>query len=117
MIKLNPKSSLQPKLENVKKLKLHPLTQEYQLLRRVIVDVKPGTSEVSAGISFNFHPKLRRCPLQFLTVKLSIDPLVTDDAHFRYFQKLYGTGDSVYFIDLMKDLPSNPKTPEELLDI
>jgi hypothetical protein len=62
VIKLNPKCAIKPNTEEVKALKGHRLSQEYELMRRVIVEVDQKKAD-GDGVSLVFHPKLRRNPL------------------------------------------------------
>ena len=50
---------------------------ELELMKRVIVEVK---SEAD-GIKLNFHPKLRKTPLQFLTIQIEALPVVNDSKY------------------------------------
>jgi hypothetical protein len=53
---------------------MHPLQQQFELMRRVIVDVK-NTDEVDracGGIKLHINPRIRKMPLQYLSVHIDI---------------------------------------------
>lgn len=75
VIVLNHKCSIKPNIPEVKAIKWHPLTMELDLMKRVIV-----VSEAD-GIKLNFHPKLRKTPLQFLTIEIEALPIMIDSKY------------------------------------
>ncbi len=53
---------------------MHPLQQQFELMRRVIVDVI-NTDEVDracGGLKLHINPKIRKMPLQYKSVNIEI---------------------------------------------
>ncbi len=63
MIVLNHKCALKPTTKSVKEVKVHKLSQEFELMRRVVVEVKKSKNSTQNSLLLNFHPRLRKAPL------------------------------------------------------
>lgn len=70
MLSLNPKCSIKPLSAEV--CEKHPLWQELEILRRVMIEVKKPDLE-NAGLKLHFDPKVRKLPLQYLVVEVDIE--------------------------------------------
>lgn len=107
MIVLNHKGSSPPNLKDVKDHLWHPLALEYELMRRVIVEVKDGV-ESSNSIRLHFHPKLRRNCLQYLILDLEVISGRDKSTN------ILGNQKERYIFDLEKDLPIKSESELDL---
>ena len=107
VIVLNHKGSSPPNLKEVKDHLWHPLALEYELMRRVIVEVKDGV-ESSNSIRLHFQPKLRRNCLQYLILDLEVISGRDKSTN------VLGNQKERYIFDLEKDLPIKSESELDL---
>lgn len=101
VVVLNHKCSIEPvKLVEVKEAKDHILSKEFEIMRRVIVEVQKGSKE---GVRLNFHPKLRAKPLMHLTVLIGLQSV--DKEYDQWFKKIFGSCEQKLTFNFESDIP------------